>query len=243
MDELLKRKAGSRTDYDKALSQREALQADLALAHAKLDKMTVRAPFDGVLGLRQVSVGDYISAGQDVVNIVALNPIKVDFRVPEVYLSAIKPGQKLMITVDALPGQEFQGTLYAIAPQVDVNGRAIVLRARVPNPQTTLKPGLFARVQLIVERRDSALLIPEEALMPNPDGSTVVFKVVDGKVVSVPVKTGLRQSAKVEIVEGLAAGDTVITAGQMKVQPGMAVQIMPPTPNEGASGANNGAAM
>lgn len=234
MNELLRRKAGSRTDYDKALSQREAFQADLALAKAKLAKMTVHAPFDGVLGLRQISVGDYISAGQDLVGIVDLDPIKVDFRVPEVYLDLVKPGQRLAVTVDALPGKSFEGELYAIDPQLDVNGRAIVLRARAANPDGVLKPGLFARVQLIVERRDAALLVPEEALLPNPDGTTAVFKVVDGKVASVPVKTGLRQAAKVEVVDGLAAGDTVITAGQMKVHPGMAVQVLAPTPSEKA---------
>lgn len=224
---LRSRGLGTEQERDAALSELRVSQASVALARARLDKMTIAAPFAGTLGLRRVSIGDYVSPGQDMVNLLDLDPIKVDFRVPEVYLAEVRAGQTIQVTVDAFPGETFSGEVYAIDPQVDVNGRALLLRARIPNPQGRLQAGLFARVSLIVERRDAALLVPEDALVPSGDRQSV-FKVVDGKALLTPVAIGLRQGGEVEILQGLAAGDTVITAGQIKLRDGAPVAPLSP---------------
>ncbi|MBI2380267.1 MAG: efflux RND transporter periplasmic adaptor subunit [Gammaproteobacteria bacterium] len=230
MSQLLKRKAGSRTDYDKAQAALRAAEAELALASAQLKKTRISAPFDGTLGLRQVSAGDYLAPGQDLVSLTASQSLKLDFRLPETELARVRPGQSLSLRVDAYPDREFAGELYAVEPQIEAGGRALVLRARLANPEGLLKPGLFARVELEVARREGALRVPEEALLPGADGSLSVFKIVDGKIVAAPVKTGRREDARVEITEGISAGDSVVTAGQMKVGPGSPVSVMPSTP-------------
>ncbi len=226
---LRSRGLGTEQERDAALSELRVSQASVALARARLEKMTITAPFPGALGLRRVSIGDYVSPGQDMVNLLNMDPIKVDFRVPEVYLAEVRADQAIEVTVDAFPEETFQGQVYAIDPQVDVNGRALLLRARIPNPQGRLQAGLFARVKLIVARRDKALLVPEDALMPSGDQQSV-FKVVDGKAVMTPVTIGLRQGGAVEILQGLAAGDTVITAGQIKLRDG--APVAPPAPEQ-----------
>lgn len=213
---------GTEQERDQALAELRVSQAALALAQARLEKMTITAPFNGVMGLRRVSVGDYVSPGQDMVNLLDLNPIKVDFRVPEVFLADVKTGQTIEVRVDAFPGETFTGEVYAIDPQVDINGRSLVLRARIPNPEGRLQAGLFARVDLILERHENALLIPEEALVPRGDQQQV-FKIVDGKAMLTEVTIGRRQEGQVEIVSGLAPGDRVVTAGQLKIRDGAPV--------------------
>ncbi|HXH03960.1 MAG TPA: efflux RND transporter periplasmic adaptor subunit [Candidatus Competibacteraceae bacterium] len=223
---LDRRGLASEQERDKARSEMEADEAALALAQARLAKMTVVAPFDGMLGLRLVSMGDYVSPGQDLVNLLDLDPIKVDFRVPEVFLAELRPGQAIEVRVDAFPGQSFEGEVYAIDPQVDVNGRSLLLRARIPNADGRLRAGLFARVNLILERRADALLIPESALVPQGD-KQFVYRVVDGKALFTEVAAGRRQGAEVEITSGLSAGDQVVTAGQLKIRDGMPVAPLP----------------
>lgn len=228
--ELLEKKLISQTEFDQTASQLKVAQADVALAEAQLGKMRVKAPFDAVIGVRNVSPGAMVDAGQDLVTLVDVHPIKIDFRIPERYLSKVQVKQQVQLTLDALPARNYRGTVYAIDPQVDEKGRSLVLRAEVPNPKAELKPGLFARVALVLASKTDALMVPEQALVPNADGSRTLFKVIDGKVVITTVKTGVRRAGQVEITEGLQAGDTVITAGHMKVQPGMEVSILPPTP-------------
>lgn len=224
---LMQQGAGSVSERDNALSQLKVNRAAVALAEARLDKMAIKAPFDGTLGLRKVSVGDYLTPGQDIVNLVAIDPIKVDFRVPEVYLVEVAEGQAIEVNVDALPKEIIVGEVYAIDPQVDVNGRSIVIRARIPNTDRRLRPGLFARVKLIVNRQENAQLVPEEALVPRGD-KQYVFRVVDGKAVLTEVELGVRQGTNVVIRQGLAADAVVVTGGQMKIHDGSAVTAMPP---------------
>ncbi|NQD35690.1 efflux RND transporter periplasmic adaptor subunit [Permianibacter sp. IMCC34836] len=228
--DLLQKQLISQTEFDQTASQLKVAQADVALADAQLGKMRVRAPFDAVIGVRSVSPGAMVQAGQDLVTLVDVHPIKIDFRIPERYLASVQPQQDMQLTLDALPGRRFTGKVFAIDPQVDEKGRSLVLRAQVPNPKAELKPGLFARVLLVLASKPAALLVPEQALVPNADGSRTLFKVVDGKVTVTPVTVGVRRNGEVEITEGLAAGDVVITAGHMKIQPGAAVTVIPPTP-------------
>ena len=221
--ELHKRNAVSVNELDQARSELEANEAALALAQARLDKSAIKAPFTGVLGLRRVSVGDYVSPGQDLVNLVDIGTIKVDFRVPEVFLVDVAVGQAIEVKMDAFAGEVFTGEVYAIDPQIDVRGRSIVIRARIPNEDGRLRPGLFGRVNVIVERREHALVVPEEAVFPQGQ-QQFVYEVVEGKAELRPVGLGLRQQREIEILSGLAPGAQVITAGHIKVRPGGAVQ-------------------
>jgi membrane fusion protein (multidrug efflux system) len=201
---------------DEALANVQVLEAKLALADARLSKFEIRAPFSGVVGLRNVSVGDYVRDGTDLVNLEDISSVKVDFRVPEKFVDVVRKGQTIEVAVDALPGKAFRAQVDAVDPQVDSSGRSALLRGRVPNPEGRLKPGMFARVRLILAERDNALVVPEEAIVPQ-GGKVMVWKVVDGSAVRTEVKTGLRRAAQVEITEGVALGDTVVTAGQIRL--------------------------
>ena len=160
--------------------------------------------------------------GQDLANLEDLDPVKVEFQVSERYAPALAAGQRLRLEVDAVPGAQFEGEIYAVNPRLNATTRSLVVRVRVPNPERRLRPGMFARVELDLERRADAIVVPEEALVPIGE-RMMVYRVVDGRVAPVPVATGLRQHGEIEIVEGLQAGDTIITAGQMKVREGMPV--------------------
>ena len=224
---LFSQKTGTGRSVDETAAALNSTRARVALADAQLAKATLVAPFAGVVGLRRFSVGDVVSPGQDLVNLVALDPIKVDFRVPETRLPALAPGQTLELTVDALPGRSFQGTVYAIEPLVETAGRSILLRARVPNPDGALRPGLFARINLIITTRSNAMLIPEQAIVPVGSRQTV-FRVVDGKAVTTDVQLGIRRDGKVEVTGGLNPDDQVVTAGQLKLYDGSAVDAAKP---------------
>ena len=230
--ELLERKAASAANRDQTLAALRADQANLELARARLDKLTLKAPFDGILGLRKVSIGDYVTEGQDIVNLEDVEPLKVDFRIPERYLGSLALGQPIKVVADAFAGRSFAGEVYAIDPLVDEEGRAVVLRARLPNEEGLLRPGLFVSVALQVGARENALMIPEQALVPRGNAQ-FVYKVADGKAMMTEVKTGARRNAMVEILEGLAPGDVVVTAGQIKLRDGAKVAVQPP-PAEGA---------
>ncbi len=227
---LFSQDAGSGAARDEALAKRNTDQASLDLTKAKLDKTVIRAPFDGIIGLRSISVGDYVNVGQAMVNIESVDPLKVDFRMPEIYLSSLKSGQTIQVKVDAFPGRVFEGEIYAIDPLVDSNGRTVVFRAKLPNADHSLRPGLFARVNVLLGRAENALLLPEEALVPEGKDQ-FVYKVEGDKPVRVAVKTGARAKGRVEIVDGLRADDTVITAGQMKIRPGSKVKIVQSAPD------------
>jgi membrane fusion protein (multidrug efflux system) len=169
-------------------------------------------------------VGDYVKEGQDIVNLEAVDPLKVDFRVPEVFLAQVRNGQSLQVTVDAIEGKSWNGQVVAINPLIDANGRSIVVRAQVPNGTGALRPGMFARVMLFTSDIRDSVMIPEESLFPVGD-EKYVYRVVDGKAQRQKVDIGQRRDGKVEIRNGVAAGDVVVTAGQMKLREGVAVRV------------------
>lgn len=222
--------AASVQSVQQAEARLRANMADIALAQANLDKTEITAPFDGILGLRQVSVGDYLEAGDEIINLEQVDPLKVDFRIPETYFSIAKVGQTVALKVDALPGETFEGKIYAIDPLIDRDGRSILIRAEVPNGSDRLRPGLFVGVDLVYDARENAVLVPEQAIVPIGQKS-FVFRVVDGKAAQTEVELGIRQGGKVEVTKGLSAGDTVVTAGQLKIADGMAVAPQPPSGN------------
>jgi membrane fusion protein (multidrug efflux system) len=226
-EELVAKGAGTQRALDEAKAALAHDRAAVDLARARLAKTQVVAPFAGVLGMRRVSVGAYVNAGDPIINLEQIDPIKVDFRVPEAALATVAPGRPIAITVDSLPGRTFEGTIMAVDPLVDEAGRSIVVRARLPNPDGVLKPGLFARVAVIVERRDQALLVPERAIVPFGEDN-FVFRVVDGVAAMTKVTLGQRQAGEVEILDGVSAEDTVVTDGLLKIGDGSPVAVIPP---------------
>lgn len=223
--DLFAKKFVSGQALDNTQAALKVQEAAVALAQARLDKTRLRAPFSGVVGIRNISVGDYVKEGQELVNLEDIATLKVDFRLPEAYLGQLRPGQRLEVSSDALPGQVFTAVLDAIDPLVEASGRAISLRASLSNGERLLRPGMFVRVRLIFERRTDVLLIPEQALVPDSK-APFVYRVVDGQAKRAPVSTGLRRAARVEIVEGLKAGDEIVTAGQLKLRDGVPVRAV-----------------
>src|SRR5436190_8873622 len=209
---------------DEAENNLRVAEAGLQLAEARLAKMEIKAPFSGIIGLRVVSVGDYAKEGSESVNLESIDPLKVDFRVPEVYLKQIRVGKTLHVSLDALPGKTFEGKVFAVNPLVDAAGRAIVIRALVRNSDTSLRPGMFARVRLITRDTKDALAVPEQAIVPFGDDQ-YVFKISDGRAVRVKVEVGQRRDGKVEIVKGLEPTDMVVTAGHLKIRDGVPVTM------------------
>ena len=220
--ELTKQGFISKQARDESASQLKVQQAAVALAQAQLEKTAILAPFDGLIGLRNVSVGDYVSPGIDLVPIESVDPLKVDFRIPEQFLGQVRVGAKLLLNFDALPGQQREGEVGAISPLVDVGGRSILLRALVPNNDDTLRPGMFARVRLQFADA-TGLVVPETSLMPSGE-QQFVYRVENGHAKRVVVKVGERRSGQVEILEGLQAGDQVLITGLQKVLDGDPVQ-------------------
>lgn len=222
---LVEKKAAPVELRDRALAQLQAEDAGLELARARLAKTRILAAFDGSIGLRSVSVGDFVDVGQALVNLVDIDTLKVDFRVGEIYLPDVVAGQTIAVNVDAFPSEQFTGEVFAIEPQVDVNGRAVVIRARLPNADNKLRPGLFSRVSLIVDNQAQALLVPESAIVPQGD-QHFVFRVTDGRVNLTEIQIGKRKETRVEIRSGLNLGDLVVSAGQLKLRDGMAVHTV-----------------
>jgi membrane fusion protein, multidrug efflux system len=209
---------------DETLNNLKVAQADAELMEARIGKTAIRAPFSGTIGLRQVSIGDYVKEGQDMVNLESIDPLKVDFRVPELALSQVKDGQTIQITLDAIPDKAYDGKVVAINPLIDANGRAIVLRAQVPNKDGKLRPGMFARVRLFTSGNQDTMVVPEEALFPIGD-EKFVYKVVDGKAARQKIVIGQRREGRVEVTEGLGPDDLVVTAGALKLREGAPVSI------------------
>jgi membrane fusion protein (multidrug efflux system) len=215
--ELLGQGFVSQSAVDQNAAALQVAEAQVALAQAQLQRMKVVAPFDGTAGLKLVDVGDYVKDGADVVNIEDLNSLTVQFAIPERYVDRLRPGQGVDVTLDALPGKTFKGRVLAADSRVDANGRALQVLAAVANPGSQLKPGMFARPRVVFSVREGAVVVPEEALVP-VGAKQFLFKVVqgaDGKASSqrLEAKIGTRLPGKVEILEGLKPGDTVVTAG------------------------------
>jgi membrane fusion protein (multidrug efflux system) len=238
--ELFGRNLISTRERDEAAARLDVDRATVALAEARLAKARIRSPFQGVVGLRAVSPGDYITAGQALAPLEQLSVLKADFRLSEAALSVIKVGQTLNLEVDAYPGKVFPGRVYAIDPRLAEETRSIGVRARVPNDQGELRPGLFARVRLVIAERGEAVLVPEQSIIPQAD-QLFVYVIEDGKAAMRPVQLGLRQAGRVEVTSGVRPGDVVITAGAQKIGPGAPVtpiNLAPPTAPDGAPAAD-----
>lgn len=226
--ELIDDKLISATDFDTARANNNVSVARLLSSQARLSKTTIRAPFDGFVGLRQINIGDYATIGQELVSVVRLDPLRVEFSVPETRLAQIKIGQEINVSIGAYPGEIFEGVIMAIAPQIDVTGHSVTIRARLPNPDLKLRPGLFAQVSITLAVKSDAIMAPEQAIWPIGQTKTV-FVIENGKALQKTVTTGQREPGWVEITSGLVAGEELVTAGQMKIFDGVAVKTIPAT--------------
>ncbi len=224
-DGLVEGGAVSRQEFDQAVSAFDAAKAAVDLLKEQLSDATIEAPFDGTAGSREISLGQYVSRGTPLTMLVSQDPVKVEFQVPERYLSLLKEKQPVSVSVAAYPDVLFTGDVYFIAPQIDPSLRTVLVKALVPNPDNTLRHGMFASVSLRAQLREKAVVIPESALVIQGK-DTVVFAVdAEGAVQSRPVKTGLRLAGKAEIVSGVDPGDVVIIEGTQKVGPGAKVAV------------------
>jgi membrane fusion protein (multidrug efflux system) len=222
VSDLIARKLASQNDYDAKRSLYAIDEARLVSARTRLAKTEIHAPFSGVLGLRQVSVGEYVNMGDALISLAQTDPLKLDFRIPETMATRAHAGQSVRITLDAYAGEVFEGRVFAIDPSVDATTRSVMLRAVLANPGSRLRPGQFANVQLLLAERANSLTIPEQALWPQ-GGKQFVYVVRGGKAELAEIRIGKRTAGRVEVLTGLAATDEFIVAGQMKIFPGAPV--------------------
>ena len=236
----------SQRSVDESAANLEVAEAKLALAEATAQRLRIVAPFDGVAGIRGVNVGDYLKDGADIVNVEDLDAVYVDFRLPERLQNKVKTGQTARVAFDALPGVQYSAVVLAINPQIDADGRSLAVRGCIDNRRLQLRPGMFARVTAVFGERSDANVVPEEAIVPDgaaPYVLRVVAGTEEGSQVAkrTPVRLGARTPGFVEVVEGLAPGDVVVTAGQQRLQrDGMAVRVVElgqPSAGRSAAGA------
>jgi membrane fusion protein (multidrug efflux system) len=226
---LIKSKNIAQSVVDQTNTELTLAESALALAKVQLGKLTIRAPFSGRAGFRGVSVGAYVQAGAPLVHVEKIDLLKAAFSVPELNFSQLALGQSIMVTADAVPGESFEAKIAAIDPLVDINGRALRVRADLDNAADKLRPGMLIRVRVRGPSR-SSVTVPEAAIIPRSNGA-VVFIATGDKVRETKVRTGKRSNGAVEILEGLTAGAQVITAGNTRLSDGAAIAIVPPTSN------------
>jgi membrane fusion protein (multidrug efflux system) len=221
--QLLAREAISQEEYETSLTTLNTIRADLKLKRVQLSKRQIRAPFDGSIGLRQISEGSYLSTADEITTLYSSNPIKVDFSIPGKYAPQVNKGDKISFTVDAHQ-ENFTGKIYAIEPQIDPQTRTLRARALSDNEEGKLLPGQFAKVRLTLETYENALMIPSMAVIPELNGMKVyVYR--NGVAETKNVETGIRTADKIQVISGLQAGDTLITSGMMQLQSGMPVKL------------------
>ena len=229
-EDLFARNFVSQSSRDNARAELDLARASLDLAQARLDRTVIRAPFAGVVGIRSVSPGDFVQDGDALINLEDIVTLKLDFRLPELYLDRVQQGQVLELATDVLPDEIFAARVDAIDPLVDAQGRAVRLRASLANPAGRLRPGVFVRVRLVLAERPNVLVVPEAALVAAPGNVQFVYQVLEGKAQRVDVTTGMRRDAVVEIVSGLAQGAQVVSAGQLKLRDGAPVLVREQAP-------------
>jgi membrane fusion protein, multidrug efflux system len=214
----------SREEYDISLNQVNALKADEEFTRAQIAKTELRAPFNGVIGLKNVSEGSYVSPNQTIAWMQQVDPVKIDFSIPEKYASMVAENTKIKFTV-ASSNESFTGTVYAVQPRIDVGTRSLQVRALSLNKEGKIIPGSFVKIQLTLKEYENAFMVPTQAIVPVLKGKTV-FVARNGKAESQKVETGIRTDTTVQVLEGLKEGDTVVTTGLMQLRAGMPIRII-----------------
>jgi membrane fusion protein (multidrug efflux system) len=220
--QLLAKEAISQEEYDIVLNQFNTNLSDLRLVEAQLAKTVIRAPFDGVLGLRQISEGSVIGTNDVIVSIINIDPIKIEFSIPERYANQVKTGSKIYFSTEA-GVEEAEGIVYAYEPNIDAGTRTLKLRAQSPNRNRRFLPGMFVRIKYILGVEENAFLVPAEAIIPELSGYKVYIVNQDEKVEERQVSIGTRTESEVQILSGLKEGDLVLTTGVLQVRTGMSV--------------------
>ncbi|PWN07735.1 efflux RND transporter periplasmic adaptor subunit [Rhodohalobacter mucosus] len=220
---LLERGGISQDEYDATLNEVNVLRSEMRLINAQIAKTEIRAPFSGIVGLKYVSPGSYVSPSTRIASLQEIDPVKINFSVPERYLSKISVDDQILFDVQGVDST-FTGRVYAVEPRINTQTRTLQVRAISENDDELLYPGAFANIELILEQIDDALMIPTIAIMPELNRQKV-YLVRDGVVEQAFINTGIRTSNKAQVLSGLERGDTVLTTGLLQVRPGMEVEI------------------
>lgn len=221
--QLLAREAISQEEYDIVLNQYNTALSDIKLVQAQLEKTVIRAPFNGLLGLRQVSEGAVINAANIIVRIVNIDPIKLEFSIPERYAGLVTVGSSIYFSSESST-EEVEGKVYAFEPQIDAATRTLKLRAQSPNKSGKYLPGMFVKIRFVLDVKEDALLVPAEAVIPELSGYKVFVVGADGNAEQRMIKIGTRTDTQVQVISGLKEGDLVLTTGVMQVRQGMPVK-------------------
>lgn len=220
---LREKDAVSQAEYDIALNELNTTSADISLIKAQIAKTEIRAPFSGVIGLRYVSEGSYVSTSNRIASLHSVNPVKIDFSVPEKYYSLVRRGSQISFRVQGSEN-EYVGTVYAVEPRIDQTTRTLQVRALCQNSGGAVFPGAFAEIELVLTSDEGAIMVPTEALIPELDGASV-FVASGGKAEPRKVEVGARTEKSVQILSGLTQGDTVITTGILQMRPGSSLKV------------------
>ncbi len=229
---LLRDKSISRSEYDEAQARLDSAKAQVASKEAVISQKAIHAPFTGYLGIRQVDLGEYLAPGSQIVPLESLDPIYVDYSLPERYISSLTVGQRVEIQVQAYPERSFEGHVSALNPGIDPGTRSLRVRTTLKNPQGLLRPGMFAQVRTILPKRQDLLTVPQTAITYNPYGD-LVYAIVESEGTMVvqrrQVKTGEVRDGRVEILSGLKEGERVVSAGHVKLRNAQPVQLEEPS--------------
>lgn len=210
-------------EFERLQNSREQIQAEIKLTQVQLDKTNIRAPFSGLVGLRNVSLGAYVSPSESIVELQQIHTLKLEFDIPEKNMRQVKIGQEVTFEIVGFD-QPFTATIYATSTDITPSTRSYKVRARCSNRNGQLKPGNFAKVEVITGINQQAIMIPSDAVVPVIDGHRV-FVAKSGKVEERTVNTGTREGIMIQIISGISQNDTVIVSGLLAISPGMPVQI------------------
>nr|WP_294943896.1 efflux RND transporter periplasmic adaptor subunit [uncultured Mucilaginibacter sp.] len=221
---LLEKEAVSKEEYETSLSSLNAMKAQADVIRAQISRTEIRAPFSGTIGLRNVSPGGYLSPSTPIATIVNIDPAKVTFSVPERYLPIIGKGSKVKFTIESSQ-KEFSATVYAIEPALDANSRTITVRAKAPNVGNVLTAGSFAKINLTLDQIPKTIMVPTECVIPDLKSSKV-YVYHNGIAEAKFVKTDLRTDTKIQIVDGLKQGDSVVVSGLIQIRPKSPLKVL-----------------
>lgn len=221
---LLQKEAVSKEEYETSLSSLNSLKAQADVIRAQISRTEIRAPFSGVIGLRNVSPGGYLSPATPIATLVNIDPAKLTFSVPERYLPIINKGSKVSFTIES-SRKSFNATVYAIEPELDANSRTITVRAKAPNPENLLTAGSFAKINLTLDQIPKTIMVPTECVIPDLKSSKI-YLYKNGIAVAQNVKTDLRTDTKIQVIDGLKAGDSIVVSGLIQIRPKSPLKIL-----------------
>ncbi|MBM2816746.1 MAG: HlyD protein [Ignavibacteria bacterium] len=220
---LFEKQGISRQTYDEALSEKIQLEADVEFIRAQIDKTEIHAPFDGIIGIRSVSIGTYLTPQIQIATIQSVNPVKIDFTVPQTYSELINMGKNISIKLSG-KSRIYNAKIYAIEPKINLDSRSLAVRAIMPNNNGEMTPGAFVAIEIGMEEIQNSLMAPTESLITDINGESV-FIYKNGKAISKKIISGIRTEKEVQIVSGLNPGDTLITSGIIQLKSGVAVKL------------------